>query len=139
MKRVLAFGVFDVLHAGHLHYLKEAKKLGKELWVVVARDSNVKKLKGFKPVYSEKERLALVSSLKFVDKAFLGNRKNMWKSVAKAKPDVIALGYDHRISRHHHLEKLEEIGINAEIKRISSLAPHKYKSSRIKHRIKNGK
>ncbi|MCJ2563189.1 MAG: adenylyltransferase/cytidyltransferase family protein, partial [Candidatus Thermoplasmatota archaeon] len=45
MVRVMASGVFDLLHTGHLHYLEEAKKLGDELIVVVARDSTVRKEK----------------------------------------------------------------------------------------------
>ncbi len=135
MKRVLAFGTFDVLHPGHLYYLRRAKALGNELWVVVARDSTVQKLKGFKTVYSENERLALVSALKYVDFAFLGDKKDMWKSVVRAKPQIIALGHDHRISKHHHFEKFHELEIKPRLVRIPSFNHHKYKSSKIKKRI----
>ncbi|MCD4694128.1 adenylyltransferase/cytidyltransferase family protein, partial [bacterium] len=46
MIKVMCFGTFDNLHLGHLFYLKEAKKFGDYLVVVIARDNNVKKIKG---------------------------------------------------------------------------------------------
>src|SRR5581483_8614528 len=71
-KRVMAAGVFDLLHLGHVHYLTEAKKMGDELVVVVATDVMVAKRK-HQPIIPQEQRLALVAAL---------------------KPDVIALGYD---------------------------------------------
>ena len=65
MTRVMASGVFDILHTGHVHYLSEAKKLGDELVVVVATDATVKRRKHM-PIIPEKMRLELVSSLKKV-------------------------------------------------------------------------
>jgi len=97
-KRVLAAGVFDLLHYGHLRYLEEAKNLGgedAELIVVVARDSTVLKRKGRLPVMNEVHRRALVEALKPVDKAILGGVDlNTTKVIQKVKPDIIALGYD---------------------------------------------
>jgi FAD synthetase len=97
-KRVLAAGVFDLLHYGHLRYLEEAKKLGgknAELIVVVARDSTVLKRKGRLPVMNEVHRKALVEALKPVDKVVLGGVDlNTTKVIQKVKPDIIALGYD---------------------------------------------
>jgi len=96
--RVLAAGVFDLLHYGHLRYLEEAKNLGgedAELIVVVARDSTVLKRKGRLPVMNEVHRRALVEALKPVDKAILGGVDlNTTKVIQKVKPDIIALGYD---------------------------------------------
>ncbi|WP_309492600.1 adenylyltransferase/cytidyltransferase family protein [Candidatus Hecatella orcuttiae] len=98
-KRVLASGVFDLLHLGHARFLQKAKEVGgkdSELLVVVARDSTVKKLKGSPPVLPEKERRALVEMLKPVDKVVLGSRKlvDIEGIIRKHKPDIIALGYD---------------------------------------------
>jgi FAD synthetase len=97
-KRVLAAGVFDLLHYGHLRYLEEAKNLGgedAELIVVVARDSTVLKRKGRLPVMNEVHRRALVEALKPVDKVILGGVDlNTAKVIQKVKPDIIALGYD---------------------------------------------
>jgi FAD synthetase len=98
MARVLAAGVFDLLHYGHLRYLEEAKRQGgkgAELIVVVARDSTVLKRKGRLPVLKEEHRRALVEGLKPVDKAVLGELDvDMEKVIRDVKPDIIALGYD---------------------------------------------
>ena len=72
MKTVMAFGTFDVLHPGHIAYLEQAKRMGDRLVVVVARDSSVAIIKGRRPIFGEKERLEIVSSLRVVDKAVLG-------------------------------------------------------------------
>ena len=96
-KVVLASGVFDLIHLGHVRFLEEAKRAGGEnakLIVVIARDSNVEKMKG-KTIMSEDQRRALVESLKVVDEAVLGYEKfGIGEMIEKIKPDVIALGYD---------------------------------------------
>lgn len=97
-KIVLASGVFDLLHLGHVRFLEEAKKLGgrdSELIVIIARDNTVKATKGRKPVMSENQRRALVESLKVVDEAVLGFEKfDLGDVIDRVKPDIIALGYD---------------------------------------------
>ena len=97
-KVVLASGVFDLLHLGHVKFLEEAKKAGgkdAELIVIIARDSTVEKTKGTKPIMSENQRRALVESLKVVDDAVLGfERFDIGDVIERIKPDVIALGYD---------------------------------------------
>lgn len=97
-KVVLASGVFDLLHLGHVRFLEEAKKAGgenAELIVIIARDSTVEKTKGRKPIMSENQRRALVESLKVVDEAVLGFEKfDLGDVIERVKPDVIALGYD---------------------------------------------
>lgn len=95
---VLASGVFDLLHLGHVKFLEEAKKTGgrdAKLIVIVARDSTVEKRKGIRPVIPENQRRALVESLKVVDEAILGYEDfNMGKVIEKIKPDIIAVGHD---------------------------------------------
>ena len=97
-KIVLASGVFDLLHLGHVRFLEEAKKTGgknAELVVIIARDSTVEKTKGRKPIMSENQRRALVESLKVVDEAVLGYENfDLGEVIEHVKPDVIALGYD---------------------------------------------
>jgi FAD synthetase len=97
-KVVLASGVFDLLHLGHVKFLEEAKKAGgkgAELIVIIARDSTVEENKGRKPIMSENQRRALVESLKVVDEAVLGFEKfDLGDVIERIKPDVIALGYD---------------------------------------------
>ena len=97
---VLASGVFDLLHLGHVKFLEEAKKAGgrnAELIVIVARDSTVEKRKGKKPIMPENQRRALVESLKVVDEAILGYEEfDIEKVIEKIKPDVIVFGYDQK-------------------------------------------
>jgi FAD synthetase len=97
-KIVLASGVFDLLHLGHVRFLEEAKKAGGEnatLIVIIARDSTVEKMKGKKPIMSEDQRYALVESLRIVDEAVLGYENlHIGEVIEKIRPDIIALGYD---------------------------------------------
>jgi FAD synthetase len=97
-KIVLASGVFDLLHLGHVRFLEEAKKAGgkdAELVVIVARDSTVEKRKGARPVMPENQRRAVVESLKVVGRAVLGYEGfDIGEAIQRIKPDVIALGYD---------------------------------------------
>jgi FAD synthetase len=97
-KVVLASGVFDLLHLGHVKFLEEAKKAGGEdaqLIVVVARDSTVEQMKGRKPIMPENQRRALVESLKVVDQAVLGMEQlDIGDVIKQVKPDIVALGYD---------------------------------------------
>lgn len=110
MVRVMAQGVFDILHLGHLHYLQQAKALGDELVVVVARDCTVRTLK-HEPVTQEEMRRELVESLKPVDKAVLGNEGDRYKTVMEIKPDIIAIGYDQEIEEKKLQADLEERGL----------------------------
>src|ERR671937_2406781 len=93
VRRVMAAGVFDLLHLGHVHYLTEAKKLGDELVVVVATDVMVARRK-HQPIIPQEQRLALVAALKPVDIALLGSPQDQYQTVAAVRPDIIALGYD---------------------------------------------
>src|SRR3990172_4966338 len=104
----MAMGTFDFLHPGHLNYLRQAKKFGDRLVVVVARDTTVKKEKGRKPVVNEKDRLQLVQQLRIVDNAVLGNVGDRLKIVEKVKPDVICLGYDQRVDGKKLKNELEK-------------------------------
>lgn len=91
-KIVLTGGVFDILHAGHLYTLSEAKKYGGFLVVVVATDDLVTRGKRT-PIHSQEYRRMMVSALKPVDLALVGLKKpeQMLKLI---KPDVIVYGYD---------------------------------------------
>jgi FAD synthetase len=120
---VLASGVFDLLHLGHVKFLEEAKKAGgknAKLFVIIARDNTVEKTKGRKPVMPENQRLALVESLKVVDDAALGLEDFDIGNVIKTiKPDVVALGYDQLdmenlvkkyVSKHNLKTKIVRVG-----------------------------
>ena len=118
MVKVMASGTFDLLHLGHIYYLKEAKKLGDELIVVVATDKTVRKLK-HEPINPEDIRVKLVSELKVVDKAVLGHEDDMYEVVEELKPDIIAIGYD-QIHKENEIKKeLKKRKIDAKVVRLS--------------------
>ncbi|MCX6776964.1 MAG: FAD synthase [Candidatus Micrarchaeota archaeon] len=136
MRKVLAFGCFDILHMGHYTYLKNARKLGDKLIVVVARDSTIRKFKKREPVLDEESRRKLVESLKFVDSAVLGSAGDKYQIIKKMKPDVIALGYDQKQDEDTLKRKLKEMGVKAKVIRIrKSFNPKLYKSSVIIKRM----
>jgi len=118
MTRVLATGVFDILHAGHLHYLYEAKRLGDELVVVVATDSTVRKRK-HEPVTPGSMRLELIRAMKPVDKAYLGKEGDIFDIVREIRPDIIALGYDQQFDENDLEGELKKRGIAAKVIRLS--------------------
>jgi len=129
MKKVLAFGSFDLLHEGHKHFLKEAKKLGDYLVVVVALDSTIKDFKGHVPKFSEEARILHLRELGIADEVRLGYKGDKWKIIEAIKPEIIALGYDQN-SYTKGLEKgMKERGLSLEIIRLKSFNPERYKSS----------
>jgi FAD synthetase len=117
MVKIMATGAFDILHMGHIYFLKEAKKLGDELVVIVACDSTVRKLK-HEPVTSEKMRLHLIKELKIVDDAYLGQKDDIYKIVEEIKPDIIALGYDQIHDEKIIRQNLKKRNINVKIVRL---------------------
>ena len=118
MVKVMATGTFDLLHMGHIYYLKEAKKLGDILAVVVARDSTVRKLK-HEPVNPEDTRLDLIKELSVVDEAYLGYKDDMYAIVEEIKPDIIALGYDQIHDENVIRRELKKRNINSKVVRLS--------------------
>jgi FAD synthetase len=98
--------------------LKEAKKLGDTLAVVVATDATVRRLK-HEPVNPEEIRLNLIKELKIVDKAYLGHEDDMYEIVEEIKPDIIALGFDQIHDENKIKSELKKRKINAKVERLS--------------------
>jgi len=135
-KRVLVFGTFDLLHAGHLHYLEKAKKFGEELFVIIARDKTAKRIKGRKPVMDENQRLKIISALRIVDKAVLGCRGNMYRRIKDLSPNIICLGYDQKPSSGELKKELKKLGVKARIMRLKKFVSKGFHSStQIKKKI----
>jgi FAD synthetase len=139
-KVVLASGVFDLLHLGHVKFLEEAKKSGGEnaqLVVIIARDSTVERTKGRKPIIPENQRRALVESLKVVDEAILGMEGFDIADVVKTvKPDVIALGYDQADMERRVMDYIEENGLNIKVTQVGKFESEELdSSSKIRQRI----
>ena len=135
MKTVLVFGTFDILHAGHIHMLSEAKTYGDYLTVVVSRDDTTTQVKGDRPVFEEKDRLKSIEGTGIADKVRLGNLgEDKYKVIAEENPDIIALGYD----QIAFVDKLKEnIKPTIKIVRLNAYFPEIFKSSKIKERIRH--
>ena len=105
MVRVMAVGIFDLLHAGHLHYVERARSLGDELVVVVAHDDTVREQK-HEPITGQELRRRMVEGLKPVDQAIVGSppKVPIFEILETVKPDLIALGYDQK----HSIESIHE-------------------------------
>lgn len=137
---VLASGVFDLLHLGHVRFLEEAKKAGgknAELVVIVARDSTVEARKAAKPIMPEDQRRALVESLRVVDEAILGFENfSMDIVIDKIKPDVIAMGYDQRDMTQAVEKAIARKGLKIRVVRIGKFGADALdSSSEIKRKI----
>ncbi len=128
MIRIMATGVFDILHLGHVHYLTESKRLGDELLVVVARDSTAHK-NGKTPLFDENSRLKMVSELKPVDKVILGHEGDIFRTVLENKPDIITLGYDQKFDADKIESKCRELGLVTKVVRISRYDGKRFQSS----------
>jgi FAD synthetase len=121
--KVMAVGVFDLLHAGHLHYLEQAKSLGAHLTVVVAHDDTVR-IRKHEPVTNHDLRRRMVEGLKPVDEAIIGNSPDVsiFEILPIVNPDVIALGYDQEHAEDSIKQKLAQLGYqNIKVTRVEGL------------------
>src|SRR5665647_1504135 len=139
-KVVLASGVFDLLHLGHVRFLEEAKRAGGEnakLITIIATDNTVEKSKGRKPIMSEDQRCALVKSLRVVDEAVLGyENMDIGEVIGKIKPNIIALGYDQADMEVEVKNYVSKKKMPVEIVRIGKFAENALdSSSKIKQKI----
>ncbi|MDA8545715.1 FAD synthase [Candidatus Poseidoniales archaeon] len=121
--KVMAVGVFDLLHAGHLHYLEQAKSLADHLTVVVAHDDTVR-IRKHEPVTNHDLRRRMVEGLKPVDEAIVGNSPDVsiFEILPIVNPDVIALGYDQEHAEDSIKQKLIQLGYeNIKVTRVEGL------------------
>lgn len=131
----MLFGSFDIVHIGHLHVFKEAKKHGDHVTVVLARDKRIEEIKGITPVHNELERKEFLSHIDLIDEVILGDSENVYAAIEEKKPDVIVLGYD----QEHFVDKLEnklkDLTLNTEIIRLEPFKHETHKSGKIKDYI----
>ncbi len=125
--KVMVFGTFDLLHEGHKYFLQKAKEYGNRLVVIVARDVNVKKIKGFLPKHDELQRLQTVQKLDVVDEVHLGDEIDFFKPVELYQPNIICFGYDQ--NTHNAEFELKKRGLKIQTAVIDAYMPEKYKSS----------
>ena len=119
MKRVLTYGTFDLFHIGHLNLLKRAKELGDELYIGVSTDE-FNKLKNKKTLIPFNERIDIVSSIKYVNKAFA---ENNWEQkiddIKKYNIDIFVMGDDWK-GKFDYLKEYCEVVYLPRTKDISS-------------------
>lgn len=123
LKVVFAGGVFDIIHPGHIHTLNSAKKLGDVLVVVVATDKTAQKMKKRTPLHNQDQRKDLVGSLSMVDICITGDEEDIFKTVDKVKPQVIALGYDQVHQEKFITDGCRKINLDVKVARLQSPIP----------------
>jgi len=127
MKKVMVFGTFDFFHKGHEYFIKEAKKEGDFISVVIARDETVLKVKGKYPLNNEIYRLGKVKS--YADEVLLGELGDKYKIIEIVKPDVICIGYDQESFTNDLGEEMRKRGLKGKVIKMKAFEPEKYKSS----------
>lgn len=133
----MVFGTFDILHPGHLHFLRQARARGDFLIVSVARDANAKKFRGYPPVFNERERLFIIRGLKGVDRAVLGDMRGYLRHVRKEKPDIIALGYDQTAYTGELAADIASGKLKAKVVHVKPYRAKRHKSAAYKRVLKN--
>jgi FAD synthetase len=129
MSLVVATGVFEVIHPGHLLYLTESKKLGDELVVIVARDETVRGRKN-RECIPENQRLEIVEALKPVDKAVLGDKVDWFATIKDIKPDILTVGPDQDFDLKDLEKRIKEKGVECKIVKITKHWNGPYNSSK---------
>ncbi len=120
---VLAGGVFDIIHPGHIHTLNAAKALGDVLVVVVATDNTSEKMKKRRPLHTQEQRQELVNSLSMVDLGLVGQEDDIFKTVNLVKPQIIALGYDQVHQEKFIIDGCKRINLEVKVARLQSPIP----------------
>ena len=123
LRVVLAGGVFDIIHPGHIHTLNSAKALGDVLVVVVATDTTAQKMKKRKPLHKQNQRKDLVSSLSMVDLCVIGQEGDIFKTVEIIKPEIIALGYDQAHQEKFITDGCRKLNLDIKVARLQSPIP----------------
>ncbi len=120
---VLAGGVFDIIHPGHIYTLNAAKTLGDVLVVVVATDNTSEKMKKRRPLHTQEQRQELVNSLSMVDLCLVGQEDDIFKTVDLVRPQIIALGYDQVHQEKFITDGCKRIKLDAKVARLQSPIP----------------
>ncbi len=123
---ICASGYFDPIHSGHINYLKEAKKLGDKLIVILNNDfqAKLKKKHYFMPLH---ERKKILEAIKYVDEVFVSidKTRDINKSLKKIKPDIFAVGTDNVKEKLAEKKVCDELGIKV----VDKLAKTFFKQS----------
>jgi FAD synthetase len=134
MIRIMVFGTFDMIHAGHEDLFKQARALadGPYLIVSVATDKNAERIKGKKPRRSQNERRDMLAAHPLVDEAVVGDETDYLAHIKALEPDIIALGYDQTGEYVDRLqEDLAQSGLSTKVMRLNAFEPDRLKTSKL--------
>ncbi len=121
----MGFGTFDNIHPGHMDFFRQLRNLGDKVYVVVARDKNVERIKCRPPKRKERERFEELKKRKLADRILMGNKDNFYQCIIDHEPNVIGLGYDQKAD----IKTLKQKFPHLEVVRLKPYKPEKYKSS----------
>ena len=119
----MVFGTFDLLHPGHRFLLEEALAQGR-VTAVVARSSNVKRIKGRAPDQTDSERVAAIQNAYPDITVVLGSDNDFLEPVRNLKPDLLLFGYDQRLP-----PGVAETDLPCPVERAEAFRPDEFKSS----------
>ncbi len=132
MKKVLVFGTFDVIHPGHISFLKQAREVGDFVIASVARDDFVFQKKGRKPLHGEEERLKNIVESGMVEDADLSDRvPGTYDIVRRRKPDAVCFGHDQNELEKNFKNWLAAEHLQIPTVKLRAYQPEKYKSSKL--------
>lgn len=126
--KVMGFGTFDGIHPGHLDFFRQLRELGDKVYVVVARDQTVERIKCKPPKRKERDRFRIIRESKLIDQVLMGHKDNFYQCIIDHQPDVIGLGYDQKAD----IASLKQHFPHIEIVRLKPFKPEQYKSSLLK-------
>ncbi len=130
VRRVLVFGTFDVLHRGHIHFLKQARRKGGWLIASVARDEYVRTAKRREPFHHEGERITRLLETGLVDEAYLSDEDvGSYGVIVESRPDVVCFGHDQSMLRNHLEAWLKRRKCEIRTYVLDAFHPERYKSS----------
>lgn len=134
--RIMLFGTFDGLHPGHFDFFKQARGLAENSFLIVsvARDKNVFKIKKYKPIFNEKQRVILLRQTGLFRKVVLAGLDNHIPHIVKERPDMIALGYDQKFYIKNLKKDLAKYGIFPKVFRLKPYKEKIYKNHLLNRR-----
>jgi len=134
MTRIVVFGTFDMIHAGHEDLFRQARALASDPYLIVsiATDKNVERIKGRKPRHLQNERRGALAAHALVDEAVIGDETGYVDHIGLLRPDIIALGYDQEGEYVDTLEKdLTKAGLSVKVMRLRAFEPDRFKTSKL--------
>ncbi|MFH1047708.1 MAG: adenylyltransferase/cytidyltransferase family protein [Patescibacteria group bacterium] len=136
-KTVLVFGVFDLLHPGHVYFLKSAKSHGDRLVVVATRDERAEQEKGRRPINSLSVRLTALENLSCVDQALSGDEVGQWTMIQRINPDIICVGHDQDSRQPKIIAQLNGLQKIPKIIKLSAFQREQYSTTRLRQQLYN--